>query len=307
MKLNRLLTMTMILINRKKVKAQEFAELFDVSIRTVYRDVEALSSAGIPVISYQGADGGISLIDGYRIDKQILTKEELNSMSIALKSVLTAYQDPHAEAVLEKITGIAGDKDKSSIDYVFIDESPWGQSVYVKEKLTIVKQAIEASICVKFTYSDSNKLVTSRTIEPHTLVQKGRTWYVYGYCLLKNEFRLFKLARIKDLQLCNESFIRKAINLSELPWDKAWYSPENTVSLKLAFHPDIRLKMVDMFGVELIEDGQSIVKVEIPEDEWLYGFILSFTDKVEVLEPIHIREIIKDKVRKMFHIYEKNK
>jgi predicted DNA-binding transcriptional regulator YafY len=297
--------MIMILINRKKVKAQELAELFNVSIRTVYRDVEVLSSAGIPVISYPGANGGIGLIDGYRLDKQVLTKEELSSMSVALKSVLTTYQDPHAEAVLEKITGIVKDEDREIFDYLFIDDSPWGQNIHLKDKVTMLKKAIRTTVCVCFSYSSSDGNVGFRTIEPHTLVQKGRAWYVYGYCLFRNTFRLFKLARIKDLQLCSESFIRKEVNDEELPWDKAWYAPENVVTLTMAFHPDLRLKIIELFGAESIEDGQSILKVEMPENEWLYGFILSFADQVEVLEPVHIREVIQQKAKNIMDLYGK--
>ncbi|MBS4192730.1 YafY family transcriptional regulator [Bacillus sp. FJAT-49705] len=305
MKLDRLLTMTMILINRKKVKAQELAELFDVSIRTIYRDVDTLSKAGIPVISYQGANGGISLIEGYRVDKQVLTEDELTSISIALKSVLTSYQDPHAEAVLEKITGIAAER-KTSLDYIFIDYSPWGSNALLKEKITKVKQAIETSSCLIFTYSKGYGKQTERMIEPHILVEKGRSWYVYGFCHLREAFRLFKVSRMKDIQLSEEKFIRKEINLSEQPWDKEWHEPKNTISLKLSFSPGSRLLMEESFGVEFIKEEQSIVEIDIPEDEWLYGFILSFGNKVEVLEPLHIREIIKKRIIDVMKIYTEN-
>lgn len=305
MKLNRLLTMTTILINRKRVKAQEFAELFDVSVRTVYRDVDALSSAGIPVVCYQGASGGIGLLEGYRMDRQILTEEELSSISSALKSMLTSYEDFPAKAVLEKIEAVIGNLGSQSYDYLFVDDSPWGQNVYLKEKVKLLKQAITTAICVCFFYSNREGEVTFRNIEPHTLVQKGRNWYVYAYCQLREEFRLFKLARIKNMQLCQESFVRKEVNHTELPWDKAWYAPENIISLKMAFHEGFRYKMEELFGEESIVDGESILIIEIPEDEWLYGFILSFADQVEVLEPVHIREIIKRKARRIAHSYEK--
>lgn len=306
MKLDRLLTMTMILINRKKVKAQELAELFDVSIRTIYRDIDTLSRAGIPVVSYQGANGGISLIEGYRVDKHVLTKEELTAISLALKSVLTSYEDPHAEAVLEKITGIAEEEAKLSFDHVFVDYSPWGQNPILKEKITLLKQAIETTICVAFSYSNSDAKVTNRIIEPHTLVEKGRAWYVYGFCHSRQEFRLFKVARMKDLQLCNEEFTRKEIHLSELPWDKDWHHPEKTISLKLAFNPEIRRQIEEMFGLESIEDDQPIVSIDLPENEWLYGFILSFADRIEVLEPAHIREIVRERALNIVQLYKKN-
>lgn len=305
MKIDRLLTMTMMLINRKKVKAQEFAEFFNISVRTVYRDIDTLSNAGIPVISYQGANGGIGLLEGYRIDKQILTEEEITSISIALKSILTSYEDLSAKAVLEKLEGLAEKKGQQVFDYLFVDDSQWGQNARLKEKVTLLKNAITTTICVRFSYSSSEGNVTFRSIEPHTLVQKGRIWYVYGYCLLRNTFRLFKLARIKDLEMCNTSFIRKEVNNDELPWDKAWYAPSKVVTLRMAFHPDYRLKIEELFGLDSIEANQSIVKIEIPEDEWLYGFILSFADKVEVLEPAHIREKIQQKVRHIIDVYEK--
>lgn len=304
MKIERLLTMIIMLLNRKKVTAQEFADFFNVSVRTIYRDIDSLSSAGIPVVSYPGANGGIRLLEGYKMDQQMLTKEEITSISIALKSVLTSYEDLPAKTVLEKLEGIAV-KEQPAFDYLFVDDSPWGQNIHLKEKVTLLKQAITTTICVSFSYVSSQSNGSFRTIEPHTLVQKGRIWYVYGYCLLRKAFRLFKLTRIENLQLSQTFFIRKEVNEEELPWDKAWYSPDNLVTLRMAFHPDIRLKIEELFGVESIETNQSIVTIEIPEDEWLYGFILSFADQVEVLEPTHIREIIQQKTRKIIKLYGK--
>lgn len=305
MKIDRLLTMTIMLMNRKNVKAQEFAEFFNVSVRTIYRDIDTLSNAGIPVISYQGANGGIRLLEGYKMDKQMLTKEEITSISIALKSVLTSYEDLPAKAVLEKLKRITMKEEQPAFDYLFVDDSPWGQNAHLKEKVTLLKQAITTTICVCFSYANSDANVTFRTIEPHTLVQKGRTWYVYGYCRLRNAFRLFKLTRIQDLQLCHAPFIRKEVNEEELPWDKTWYAPENIITLRMAFQPDYRLKIEELFGMDSIETNQSIVKIEIPEDEWLYGFILSFADKVEVLEPVHIREIIQQKTQSITDLYKR--
>jgi predicted DNA-binding transcriptional regulator YafY len=303
MKLDRLLTMTMILINRKKVTAQEFAEAFGVSVRTIYRDVDTLSQAGIPVVSYQGVNGGISLIEGYRMDKQVLTEGELASISMALKSVLTSYQDPHAEAVLEKITGIAEGAVKNTSDYIFIDYSPWGTNPFMKEKMTMIKQAIESSTCIAFTYGNAGGKQSVRKVEPHTLVEKGRSWYVYGYCQLREAFRLFKIARIKEIISCEDRFVRRKIDLSERPWDQEWNAPENTIALKLSFQPEHRLMMEEMFGIETIADGASIINVDVPEDEWLYGFILSFGNKVKVLEPLHIREIVAKRAKEILENY----
>ncbi|TKI44388.1 helix-turn-helix transcriptional regulator [Lysinibacillus tabacifolii] len=306
MKVDRLLTMTMILINRKKVKAQELAELFDVSVRTIYRDVETLSCAGVPILSQQGVNGGISLMEGYRMDKQVLTKEELTSLSIALKSALTSYEDAHAKAVLEKLTGVADEQVKQSIDHFFIDLSPWGQNILLKEQITLLKNAIERERCVSFLYSTTYGTMTNRIIEPHTLVQKGKMWYIYGYCTLRNGFRLFKISRMKQMKEEQRSFERKEVHLSDLPWDKAWQQPENLVELTLSFDAQILTLIEETFGVEQIDYERSIVHVALPEDEWLYGFLLSFGNRIKLLDPPYLVDIVQKRAQEIVEIYTAN-
>ena len=304
MKLERLLTMIMILINRKKVTAQELAEVFNVSVRTIYRDIETLSCAGVPVISQQGVHGGISLIDGYRVDKQVLTKDELASLTIAIKSALTTYEDSHAEAVLEKLTSIADDQVKQSMDHLFVDLSPWGPNILFKEHITFLKSAIENRLCVSFTYSTTHGELTRRVVEPHTLVQKGKTWYLYGYCTLRMDFRLFKLARIKNLMQEDLHFERKEINLSELPWGKEWYQPENVVDLVISFDMAVTTLVEESFGVEYVDHELAKINISIPEDEWLYGFLLSFGNRIKVIEPPHIRDILQKRAQEIFQLYK---
>ncbi|MGE7091556.1 helix-turn-helix transcriptional regulator [Lysinibacillus sp. NPDC048646] len=306
MRLDRLLTMTMILINRKKVKAQELAELFEVSVRTIYRDVETLSLAGVPVISQQGVNGGISLIDGYRVDKQVFTKEELASLSIAIKSALTSYEDAHAEAVLEKLTGVADEKVKQSIDQLFIDLSPWGHNVILKEQITLLKKAIENEYCVSFTYSTGYGQTSNRLIEPHTIVQKGKVWFVYGYCLLRESFRLFKISRMKNLTREMTSFERKEVNLSALPWNEDWFQPQNLVDLTLSFDPKIMTLMEETFGADNVNIENLSVHISLPEDEWLYGFLLSFGHRIKILKPTHISEIVQERAREIVDLYRDN-
>ncbi|WP_312507325.1 YafY family protein [Lysinibacillus sp.] len=304
MKLERLLTMTMILINRKKVKAQELAELFNVSVRTIYRDIETLSCAGVPVISQQGVHGGISLIEGYRVDKQVLTKDELTSLSIAIKSALTTYEDSHAEAVLEKLTSIADSQVKQSIDHLFVDLSPWGPNTVFKELVTTLKKAIASKHCVSFSYSTTYGQQTNRVVEPHTLVQKGKTWYLYGYCVLRRDFRLFKLARMKNIIQEDSTFERKKVNLSELPWGKEWHQPQNLVNLVISFDKKITTLVEESFGAEHIDHEQSMIHISIPEDEWLYGFLLSFGHRIKIIEPLYIRDIIQKRAQEIVYLYK---
>lgn len=304
MKLERLLTITNILINHKRITAQDLATMFDVSVRTIYRDIDILSQAGIPVVTFQGSNGGIGLMDGYRIDQQVLTKDELSAITNALKSVLTSYEDHQTNSALEKLQVI--NAETPQLGPILIDFSPWGESTLLKTKVTLLKKAIESAVCVKFSYSTSSGVTSSREIEPHLIILKGKAWYIYGYCLLREQFRLFKLNRMKDVVVTEAAFTKKEINLDHAPWEQEWYHSSQTVTITLTFAPDYRTVIEEMFDVESIfvhESGQHYVKTEMPEDEWLYGFLLSFLDKIEVVEPLHIREKLQEYTSRIYQLY----
>lgn len=310
MKLDRLLAITIILINRNRVQAKELAEMFGVSVRTIYRDVEAINQAGIPVVAFRGANGGIGVVDGYRLHGNVLTSDELASIFSALKSVSSSLDDSSARAVLEKIKGLVPksreESFKAKTEQVFIDFSPWGTDFWLAEKMDKLRGAIQACLLVSFTYCSARGDVTARTVEPHTLVLKEQKWYLYAFCALRNGFRLFKLTRIKDLKVLDAGFRRREINLEELPWDKGWDAPQNLVKLVLRFDAGMRILAEDWFGVENVrpdEAGGCIVEAVLPEDEWLCGFILSFGHRVEVLEPEGLRLKTKEIAARICGIY----
>ncbi len=304
MKLDRLLAMTMILINRDRVRAQELAETFNVSVRTIYRDIDTLCQAGIPVITFQGTNGGIGLMEGYRLDKNILTDGELQAIAIALKSVSTSYDDTNTKSVLEKINSLTEQNQES----IFIDFSPWGGNPLLKKKISLLKEAIAATTCVNFCYLKPNGEKMDRDVEPHTLVLKGRSWYLYGYCLNRNDFRLFKLTRMKNVCMNEKKFVRREIQLAESPWDLDWYDPKNIVSLKIIFDESIRTSMDEMFEDEQMtvdhKTGKCQITIEMPENDWMYGFLLSFLDNVEVVEPMHVRNRLKQLSKNIYRKYK---
>ncbi|GLC89907.1 helix-turn-helix transcriptional regulator [Lysinibacillus piscis] len=304
MKIERLLMMVVLLLNRQKVTAQELADLLHVSVRTVYRDIETLSCAGVPVMSQQGVHGGISLMDGYRMDKQVLTKDELASLAIAVKSVLTTYEDAHAEAVLEKLASVADDTMKQVVEQLVIDGSPWGQQAVFKEQMTLLKTAIQKKCCVCFSYSTTEGQLSERLIEPHTLVQKGKAWYLYGYCRAKEDFRLFKVLRMKNLQLSELTFERRELQLADLPWNQQWHQPQNVVELVLSFEQSILTLIEESFGAEHVDREQLLVRITLPENEWLYGFLLSFGHRVRILQPQHIKDIIMERAQQIANLYQ---
>ncbi|GAA3412552.1 YafY family protein [Paenibacillus hodogayensis] len=300
MKIDRLLSIVILLINRNRIQAKELADLFEVSVRTIYRDIEAIDQAGIPVITYPGANGGIGLVQGYRLDRNLLTNNDLAAIVTALQSVSTSYGGQDNRMLLEKINSVIPASESDEFDFktkqFIVDFSPWGDIGQMEEKLACLKQAIERLQIVSFTYCSANGDYTERSVEPYTLVLKKQRWYLYAFCRHRQQFRLFKLFRMKNLVLGEAHFVRQPISVEEMPWKTEWKPPANETPLRLRFHERVRHLAEEWFGVESLqrEDGGGyVVTLAYPEDNWLYGFILSFGEDAEVLEPASIRDKIK--------------
>lgn len=317
MKLDRLLAIVILLVNRRLIQAKELADQFEVSVRTIYRDIEVINQAGIPVISYQGAGGGISLSEGYRLDRNVLTNNELAAIVTALQSVSTTHFNLNNKMLLEKMNSIVPPKESEQFQFqtqqFIVDLSPWGRHSMLEDKLSLLKEAIEKVRRVDFIYCNAQGDVTERSVEPYTLVLKKQTWYLYARCLNRQQFRLFKLFRIQDIEVRKEIFIRENIAIDQIPWNVEWASPENNQQLKLRFHRRVKHVAEEWFGVESLHaetDGGRheaeyfTVTVHFPEDRWLYGFILSFGHDVEVIEPKHIRDRIHEISKGISAIYQ---
>ncbi len=199
MKLYRLLSIVILLLNRERVSAAEFAEYFEVSQRTIYRDIETICQAGIPIIAYQGVNGGFGIMDNYVLDKYLLTPGEISSIVTALKGVTATLEDQHLMDVIEKILALIPDKDKEKLqnqEHIILDFHPWGTSKAERNKVNQLKRAIESIQIASFSYTNAQGINLNRQVEPMVLVLRGYSWYLFGYCLLKNDYRLFKLARM---------------------------------------------------------------------------------------------------------------
>ena len=311
MKLDRLLAIVVLLMNKRMVQAKELADLFEVSVRTIYRDVDAIDQAGIPIVTYQGAGGGIGIEDGYRLDRNLLTNDEYAAIATALRSVATTYDGHRNHMLLEKINSIISparmEEFRNKSHHVLVDYSPWGMSEPLEARLEEFRIAIEKQCLASFAYSSSQGEVTSRCVEPHTLLMKGRQWYLYAYCKTREEFRLFKLMRMKELIIQEATFTRRPLTIGAQPWDQEWSQAEHVISLTLRFNAGIRHLVEEQFGAEVMKEnvpGKLDVTVAYPEDRWLYGFLLSFGDNVEVLHPPHLREMIRGQAVAITRIYE---
>lgn len=302
MKINRLTEIIIILLNKKTVTAKELAYKFEVSTRTIYRDIEELSLSGIPVYMSKGKNGGISLLEEYSINKTILSDKDKQSLIVALKT-LEATKYPEIDSVTNKISFMLNKEELSN--WIDIDFSKWGSDFNENDKFNQIKIAILNNKLIEFSYINSFGNRSIRTIEPMKLIYKGQTWYLYGFCKLKEEARTFRITRIKDLVIKKENFIRR--NIKDIDTNHSKKLIENMVNLKLKLYKEVLYRIFDDFDQNILidnQDGTYEVNIELPENEWLYGYILSFGNYVEVIEPKYIRDIVLHKMKETIKIYE---
>lgn len=242
MKMNRLTETIIILLNKRIVTAKELADKFEVSTRTIYRDIEELSLSGIPVYMSKGKNGGISLLDEYSINKTILSDKDKQSLIVALK-ILEATKYPEIDSVTNKISFMLNREELSN--WIDIDFSKWGSDFNENDKFNQIKAAILNNKLIEFSYINSFGNRSIRTIEPMKVIYKGQIWYLYGFCTLKEEARTFRITRIKDLVIKKENFIRR--NIKDIDTNPSKKSIENMVNLKLKLHKEVLYRMFDDF------------------------------------------------------------
>jgi predicted DNA-binding transcriptional regulator YafY len=307
MKLDRLLAITMLLLNRKRITAAELAEYFEVSMRTIYRDIEAINQAGIPIVAYQGAGGGLGIMENYKIDRRIFSAEDINSIIIALKGASTTLDDQTFANAMAKLKILVPEVEEKSLqpDQLILDFSPWGGNKSQQAKIDLIKKAINESLLVVFNYTNFQGETVVRLVEPMVLILKSFTWYCYGYCRIRDDYRNFRLSRMKELKATEEHFQRREKCLDNLRLEHEW-RPMRMIELILRFTPRLRALVEDHFDAEKVTiepDGYLRVKTEFPDDEWSSRFILSYGDEVEVLEPEDFRELIREKARRVAEMY----
>ena len=288
MKINRLLEITTILLNRRTVTAAELAERFGVSTRTIYRDIEVLSGSGVPVYTTQGAKGGISLLENYALNRALLSDEESGSILLALRT-LQSTRLPEVEAVLDKLGGLF--QHAAATDWVAVDFSPWGSNPNANDKFQEIKTAILQARVIEFDYVNAANEHSHRQVLPLRLQFKSEAWYLAGWCRVREAFRVFRISRMKNVVGHEERFDRIALLRREKGAEqRGSYAPG--VHLKLRFSNRVLYRLYDDYNDECLcdnGDGTFTVGLDFPEDEWVYGYLLSFGADVEVLEPLRIR------------------
>lgn len=291
MKGNRLFEIIYILLDKKNITAKELADHFEVSQRTIYRDIENLSEAGVPIYMTKGKGGGISLLADFILNKAILTQEERKEILAAMQG-LNAVNKDEFNGALSKLNSFLGGNNENWIE---VDFSNWDKNNDLGEKFTVIKNSIINKNLISFEYFNANGELLERIVEPLKLVFKGQGWYLYAYCRKKEDNRFFKLTRIKSVNVISERFARVVPNKIFTEKDIG-YSKE-LVHVKVRINKKLAFRVFDEFkNYSLDDNGDYIVNLDFPVGDWMFGYLMSFGENIEVLEPLHIREEIKSKL-----------
>ena len=297
MKDNRLFRILYYILEKGKVTANELADKFEVSVRTIYRDIDSISSAGIPIYALQGKGGGIEIAEDFVLSKSLLSENEKQQIMSALQGLDNTTIQRENE-LLTKLSALFKMKNTSWIE---VDFNNWQNNKMYEKTFDDIKSAILSKNIISFTYFSSNEKETDRSVKPVRLLFKSQDWYLYALCLLRNDFRYFKLSRIKNLGIHTEKFddnFEDVILKKETPH-------ENTVNIKVKFDRKVAFRVYDELNGEITEDndGNLYTEIEIPNDYNLYNYIFSFGDEAEVLEPEEVRMQIKKMINKMAEKY----
>ena len=298
MKASRLFEILYYLLNNKSVTAAELAERFEVSVRTIYRDIDAISSSGIPIYTEQGRTGGISLLPNFVMDKSVLSEKEQHDILANLQGLFQLNSD-ETDSTLQKLSAIFN---KTAINWLEVDFS-WNS--YQKNYFRDLKTSILERRIIEFDYYSSHNEKTNRQVEPFGLWFKHRAWYLDAYCLMRQEIRLFKLVRMRNLQITDQQFAER-YTTSDLGELDVREDEQKDIDLRLKIAPEMGHRVLDEFDFEKEveeQDGYFIVSTTWKDNEILYGFILSFGEYIEVLEPSCVREVIKKRAQMIIEKY----
>lgn len=309
MKIDRLVSLIFLLLDKKRIGAQELADTFEVSRRTIYRDIDAINMAGIPVYSTTGAGGGFEIMPNYKIDKNVFTTADLTAILTGLYSLTDTVRGDELINVLAKVKSFIPAERAKDVELkasqVHIDLTPWTGNRNTERYLNVIKTALEENRLVSFEYADRHGIKTARLAEPYQLILKSNHWYFQGYCRMRSDFRLFRLCRISNLIMTKDPFTPRDYPKPQLDFNDIFAAMETKIKLRV--HQSVMDRVLDFCAYEDVKkDGDEYYTVLFPfiENEYYYDILLSFGNKCECLEPLHIRKELKRRITDILTLYE---
>ena len=309
MKLGRLIAILTILLQRERISASNLAAMFEVSIRTIYRDIETLESAGIPLVTHTGANGGISIIDQYKIDKKLFTNEDISTLLTSLYSVSGSIPHAKLNGTLEKIKGLIPSKYSGAIELaskqLHIDLTPWSNNPKISDALARIQEALSENKLICLDYKAKHRETNNRTLEPHQLVLKENNWYLKAFCPERQDFRTFKLSRMENISILSERFEPREFETGMTDF-KDWKS-DKLITVELIADASLRERALDYCREDAITDlpdGNLHITLPFVESEMGYSVLLSMGHQCEVVSPAPIRTEVIRRINLARKIYE---
>ncbi|MGG5333500.1 helix-turn-helix transcriptional regulator [Enterococcus sp. AZ163] len=303
MQIQRLFALTHYLLANRSATAAELAQRFNVSLRTVFRDIDILSSAGIPIYTSQGTGGGIFIDNDFVLSKTTLTSEEQKKILLSLSSLAATKQDD-LSFLLEKLSGLFQNQPS---DLIEVDFSRWGRTGEDKDKFNKIISAISRNQMLGFSYINMQMAQSNKIVMPIKLLYKSQAWYLIGYCQEKQTYRTFKITRMSEVFVKVETFDRKNLPVKEL--DKTEQISYTMIPLVLKCSAEMVHRLYEDFHesqVTIAKDGTGTLRAEVPDTPWLYGFILSLGGEAEVLSPLRLRNKLCQMIKELMNRYSED-
>ncbi len=307
MKMNRLISIIMLLLEHKTISAAELSRTFEVSKRTIYRDIEIINEAGIPIITFPGINGGIGIMEEFKVDKRLFSETDLTTLLIGLSGVHSALDNKETKQVMSKLKAIIPKEKQNDIEEltsrIAIDLSPWQKDIIRESYLQIINSAIVERKILSFDYFDVKGDVSSREVEPYRLLHKGNSWYLQGFCLLRQEMRTFRFSRIRKLMTLDRSFTLRVIDFSALSKEIDYDIPQ--VMVKIRFDDTLKGQMISHYSdIDIVhEDGKNIATIPVLDGDIGIRFLLSLGESCECIEPQDVREKLIQKAEAVLGVY----
>ncbi|WP_255519172.1 MULTISPECIES: YafY family protein [unclassified Gilliamella] len=315
MKINRIITIIMILLQKDRISAKVLSEKLDVSLRTIYRDIQVIERAGIPIITYAGSQGGISILKDYKISKGLFTKDDVTVLLKGLNLLSSPIlSDNEKSLTQEKIKSFLTQQELNDLgnelNQLAVDLSPWflKQNNNNNNKIAIIKVALSQQLLLSFDYVKIKHDTISRLIEPYQLLFKEKEWYLQGYCLNRNDFRLFKLLKMSNVHKTDINFTKRSnpdmVSLFKRDMKKKVFK------IKLLIDSSILERILDYCDekdINPFDDNKYLVDFDFIEDDYSYGILMSFGHQCLCLEPEHVRHKLIQRTEKLRRLYNEEK
>lgn len=309
MKIDRLVSMILLLLEKERVGAQELAELFEVSARTIYRDIDTINLAGIPVRAIPGVGGGFEIMPQYKIDKKVFSSADLSAILMGLSSLSTMIRGDELVGAFAKVRSFIPAERAKQIELranqIYIDLRPWLGNRNIEPYLDAIKAAMQEHRLLSFDYLDRAGNKIPRIAEPYQLVLKGNHWYFQGFCRLRNDFRLFKLNRMSDLKRLEELFTPREHPKPQLDFSDAAAAKQINITLRI--HKSILERVLDYCNDEdITPDGEEhyLVRYPLIQNDYYYGILLSLGEKCVCLSPEHVCAEMRRRANAIAALYE---